>query len=303
VADSAVHLEIFFAGIRFAFEGPSALLEQLEAIPYAQRWSDAAPLAGAGAKPTVCHVTSLQSAGAEPATPSRDERRIAWAWQEGRGELRAHCASAELHATAHEVRAEARLTPNRRGAESLLTGLSAALLHRLGGAILHAASLELRGVVVALIGPSGAGKSTASRQLEDGRLFSVDRLAVAPVQGGGWLAFPMPGGTRSPLDLPPSPCPEGPLRALLRVRKAADGPRLEPCASPQAVALLRESAFHTGLDPRAEQELLAHLERLAAQVPVANLHTSLGTMFAAALGRWLAQRQTFESDQGQTVSC
>ena len=298
VVELESRLELLFSGIHFIFEGPDALLAALERVPCARRETGEALRGRADSEPS-CLVSRLVALDApDPHRPPQD-RRLGWAWQGGRAVLRSRHASAELEGPPAATRGEARLTPNRRGAESLLTGLCGALLHRMGGTILHAASLELQGSVIALIGPSGAGKSTASRQLEGGRVFSVDRLAIAPAGQQGWLAFPLPGGTRSALDPPASSSVRAPLAAVLRIRKAARGVWLEPCAPAQAVALLRQSAFHSGLDAQAEQELLTHLERLAGEVPVANLHSSLGTLFGPALGRWLAHRQTAAADQGQ----
>jgi hypothetical protein len=292
VAGANPHLELFFAGIRFAFEGPAVLLEALAHVPCTHSSTGWASPGDGGVAHVCCAVAPL--AGLELAGGDPLARRLEWAWQGGRALLRSRHARAELHGAAEGARAEARLTPNRRGAESLLTGLAAALLHRSGGAILHAASLELPEGVIAIIGPSGSGKSTASRQLDSGRVFSVDRLAVAP-RSQDWHAFPLPGGTRSPLDLPPATSARAPLRAVLRIRKAASGACLEPCSPAQAVALLRQSAFHSGYDAQAERELLAHLERLSDTVPVANLHSSLGTMLGPVLGRWLAHRPTTSS--------
>jgi hypothetical protein len=290
-----------FAGLHFEFEGAPALLEQLKRVPCVRPWDAGAVSEVRGARVTRCRVAAFDAAEALAQAAARSVRSIEWSWRGERATLLGRFVSAELQYSAAESRANARLTANRRGAESLLTALAASLLHRLGGAILHAASLELEGVALALIGPSGAGKSTASRQLSGARAFSVDRLVVAPAEQGGWLAFPLPGGTRSALDLPPTSCTRAPLRAILRVRKSTQGTRLEACSLPMAVALLRESAFHPGVDPDAEQELLAHLQGLAREVPVANLHSSLGTMLGPPLGRWLAQRQTKTADQGQAL--
>lgn len=295
-------LRLVFAGVRFEFEGAAKLLAQLEQVPYTRRWTDAEGLTGNASEVASCRVLLLDPARSAPAPDAREARRIGWTWQENRARVESWHACAELRGADAEQRFEARLTANRSGAQSLLTGLSAALLHRRGGAILHAASIELHAGVIALIGPSGAGKSTASRQLEGGRGFSIDRLAVAPQPGGGgWLAFPSPGGTRSALDPPASTATEGPLLAILRVRKAASGLTIEHCPPATAVALLRQAAFFPAADTPAELELLVRLQRLSAEVPVANLHSSLGTMFAAPLGRWLSDRHAGKPGEAQTL--
>jgi hypothetical protein len=299
VSGSDAQLELFFAGIRFALEGPRALLAVLEEVPCARRWSETPASACHAAASVCCLLAPLESPElAAPAPPCSGpsgapaaERRLAWNWHGTRASLRSRHASAELDADSGAARCRAQLTPNRRGAESLLLGLAGALLHRAGGAILHAAGLELAGEAIAMIGPSGAGKSTAGRQLEGGRLFSADRLAVAP-SAAGWLAYALPGGTRSVLDLPASSSLQAPLRAVLRIRQAASGARLERCPPLQALVLLCQAGLHPGLEAEAEGELLAHLVRLSHEVPVANLHSSLGTLLSAPVSRWLAQHSS-----------
>ena len=70
---------------------------------------------------------------------------------------------------------EAWLAPSARAPHFLLGGLAVMLSHRLGGGVLHAASVEFDGGVVAFVGPSGAGKSTACRHMAGAPLVSVDR--------------------------------------------------------------------------------------------------------------------------------
>jgi hypothetical protein len=296
----ALRVELAYAGCRFEFEGPAELLAQLERVPYARLCTNETAFTGNGSEVTRCSVALLDPARGATLGGPREARRIGWSWHEDRAHMESWHARAQLRGTGAEQRFEAQLTANRSGAQSLLTGLSAALLHRRGGAMLHAASIELHGAVIALIGPSGAGKSTASRQLEGGRRFSVDRLAVAPEPGNGWLAFPLPGGTRSALDPPVSTATQGPLRAILRVRKAASGVAIDHCPMPMALALLRQAAFFPRADSQAELELLVRLQRLATEVPVANLHSSLGTMLATPVGRWLSDRHAWKSGEGQT---
>lgn len=285
VSPLAGQILLEFAGARFLFDGPPALLQHLQHVPCAVRVPEGSL---AEASLPYCQVTALEGATEHP-PPSRRRPRLEWAWHDSVATLRSRHATAELHCGGGAPRASARFTPNRRGAESLLLALSAASLHGRGGVMLHAAALELGGSVIALIGPSGAGKSTTCRQQAGARLYSVDRLAVAPSREG-WLAFPMPGGTRSAQDLPPSPLQRAPLRAILCVQKAASGCAIESCTPLQGVAALRQSAFHPGLAVDAELQLLAHLQRLVREVPVAHLQTGLGTLLAEPLGRWLSRR-------------
>lgn len=160
------------------------------------------------------------------------------------------------------------------------------LCRRLGGAVFHAASVELDGGVVAFVGPSGAGKSTACRHMEGAALVSVDRLAVVPL-GSTWLSHPLPGGTRPVPDMPNAAPRWRPLTAVLRVHQSANGTGIDAPAPALAVTSLRESTFQSGLGPRAEEELLSALEQLVQHVPVARLELQLGASLKPLLRRWL----------------
>src|SRR5690606_32324814 len=78
---------------------------------------------------------------------------------EGRGAER--CEPAGCEPEGHAFEGDAGLAADALAPHYLLGGLAVMLCRRLGGAVLHAASVELSGGVVALMGPSGAGKSTA----------------------------------------------------------------------------------------------------------------------------------------------
>lgn len=305
---AAAKLGLSFAGVHFWLEGPEGILSSLAEVPLALRLSALpAGVAEPGGMLAQHSAHAVRPAGLvkvrcvlDPAwrvsARSRAElgpRGVAWHWGAGGGHaLTQHAEVRWRLGEGGEVCAEATLSASPRAAESLLTALASALLHRAGGAILHAASVELAGGVVAFVGPSGAGKSTACEHVVGARQFSLDRLAVVPAPSAagvsaGWMAHPLPGGTRSQRGLPDAISLGRPLLAVLGVHKAPSGCELSVCARGQAVALLRAAAFHANRQPGAELELLAHLERLARELPVGGLHLSLGTSLEPLLSRWL----------------
>jgi hypothetical protein len=288
-------LDVSFAGIQFTFVGPAALLTRIESTPRVLVLRDSAPSAEARPFAKVwCRVRPASLPGATGAPPAFGGRAVEWQWRGDSGHVRTQHAQAHWQLGPNGASAEATLGPSRRAAEGLLVALTGALLHRAGGALIHSASVEQPDGVIAFVGPSGAGKSTACEHVEGALQFSFDRLAVVPVGGDlgrrAWRAYPLPGGT-PPTSNTPEPGSHGrPLKAILRIRQAAHGCWLEECSTSQAVALLRESAFHTNQGPAAELGLLALLEQLAIEAPIANLHFSLGTSLGPAVSRWLTEK-------------
>ena len=312
---------IWFAGVRLTFEGPRTVLEHLARVPLAvvesSRLERIAPQPADDSRVAFASLSCrvFAATGHDVAGPgwALGSRGIHWQWHEGGGMAVTQRAEARWQSGPAGFSAEATVVPTQRAAEGLLVSLSSALLHRAGGAILHAASIELPEGVVAFIGPSGSGKSTACRHVSGASQFSLDRLAVVPLVGQTrsprrarptdlghealvseaglgttWLACPLPGGTPFEPSLPTSCSRARPLQAVFRMRQVDRGCRLGECSTSQAVALLRESAFHAGPGAGAELELLAQLERLALSVRVANLHLSLGTSLGPLLSRWLS---------------
>ncbi len=311
-----------FAGLHFELEGEQRTCERVARV--ARREGMAAIAGEMGTGPSdVSHIVSpkflrgcllhLQPrAFAPPAPPAA----LTWRWTQEGGTLATRFVFAQLEHAAGRVVARAWLDDDARAPHDLLNGLVVMLTHRLGGAVFHAASVEVADRVVAFVGPSGAGKSTACLHMDQAPIFSVDRLALLPVESippelvalhadasgtpaavaparrapasrHRWFAHPLPGGTR-PFTHTPFARPRWlPLACLLGVQKSAQGARIVTPSRAGAVTLLRESTFQAGLTPEAERELLASLDDLASHVPVGRLHWSLGATLKAVSSRWL----------------
>jgi hypothetical protein len=184
----------------------------------------------------------------------------------------------------------AHIAPDDAAMLALLRGISAAIVHREGGLVLHAAGAELGGRAVLFVGPSGAGKSTALRQTEGARCFAYDHVALLPgPEGGSWLAWGLPGGTA-----PRAPAASGvvfPLAAVLRVRQARAGePRFTPASGTEALFAVRESVECADDSVGGEDVYLRAVTELACQVTIGSLATVLGRPNDAALAELLAGR-------------
>lgn len=177
--------------------------------------------------------------------------------------------------------ASARVAPEPDAAGALLEALAASVSELDGGLIVHAAGVQLDEKAYLFIGPSGAGKTTAAGQVFGGRSFAVDRVAISMARGDT-QAWALPGGTRPAGGVD---CNSGcrlPVGAVLRVVKSSVL-RVETLATHRAVAVVRESTLMTRWDPRAEEQRLSAIERLALAVPVVRLETPLGTPLAHSL--------------------
>ena len=187
----------------------------------------------------------------------------------------------------HRYAATARLGDGVDGLSGLLRGISAAVLHREGGLVLHAAALELDGRAILFVGPSGAGKSTAVRLTEAGRCFAYDHVALAPTRNG-WYAWGLPGGTAA--DAPLAPHTVYPLAAVLRVRQAAFGePQLTRLTAAQTLFAVRESVEWADETPAGEDSYLRAATQLSSSVAIGAITTVLRRSNSAALRAWLAR--------------
>jgi hypothetical protein len=252
-----------------------------------------------------CRLHMLSSAGAERTILPRSG--ITWHWGEGGGQVVTRFAHAHISGGVSGFYGRAWVDDDALAPHFLLSGLTALLAHRLGGAVLHAASVELDAGVIAFIGPSGAGKSTACCHVAHAPLFSVDRLAIVPLGLAGsaeagspeagsseagpmWLSHPLPGGTRPVPDMPSAEPRWLPVAGILRVERSAADTTIGVPSLAGAVRSLRESTFQAGVGPGVEAELLGILEHLAQRVPVARLHLNLGASLGPLLSRWLVDQ-------------
>ncbi|HKO91727.1 MAG TPA: hypothetical protein VJU61_11265 [Polyangiaceae bacterium] len=297
-----------YAGLGFSLQGPDDLLARFARVVSYDAGTVASSPARPGGKLDVepLALATLECRLHEASPPTRrlesaSERGwLRWEWTGQEARVWTLSAEARISRRGADFSVELWLPRGDRAVQTLLGGLSSAVLHALGGAILHSASVYLDGGVIAFVGPSGAGKSTASRQAH-GSLFSIDRLAIAPLppagasgraplQGpSGWMAYPLLGGTLLDPGLPRAPSAWLPLHAVLRVHQAAHGCRVETCSPTGRLALLRESTYLGGHGASTELELLSRLERLSAEVAVARLHFSLGTSLTSLLRRFISQ--------------
>jgi hypothetical protein len=187
----------------------------------------------------------------------------------------------------------ARVAPGSEGMLALLRGVSAAILHREGGFVLHTAAVELDGQAVLFVGPSGAGKSTAVRLTRGGRCFAYDHAAVVPGPHG-WLAWGLPGG--SAVDAPMADGVVYPVAAVLRVRKADAGlTRISELSGTEALFALRESVEWADDSPGAEDVYLRAVTELSSTITVGSIATVLGRSTDVALRKLLRKRPQTEA--------
>lgn len=296
-------------GLCFSLEGADELVARAARVAsYGPRTPSTAPQPespedNAGQRSLAAIGCRLHQAppSAKP-LKSRNERGwLRWEWTGDEARVWTLSGEARISRRASELWVEAWLPAGDRAVQTLLGGISSAILHALGGLIVHSSSVRLDGGVIAFVGPSGAGKSTASRQAKGASLFSVDRLAIVPLRAasgsrnagtqgrGGWLAYPLLGGTVLDPEMPRAPTAWSPLHAMFRVHQAPHECRVEASSPAGKLALLRESTYLGGHSANAELELLSRLEQLSTDVAVARLHFSLGTSLTALLRRSVPQ--------------
>lgn len=306
IAEGLARAEVVcHAGLGYVLEGDAVACERVARVARA----GAAPGANVGAAsaegaansvaPKFAARCRLRLASPGPITHATPRGGLAWSWGADGGRLSTRGAVARVREAADGFDGVGWLADDGRAPHELLGGLAVMLSRRLGGGVFHAASVVLDGGVIAFVGPSGAGKSTACRHVGQAPLFSVDRLAVLPaavlpaallpadVAGATWMAHPLPGGTRPVPSITSAEHRWLPLAGALRVQRSTSETAIVRLAPARAVMSLRESTFQAGLAPHAERELLAALDELAQQVPVARLELRLGASLAPLLRRWL----------------
>ncbi len=214
-------------------------------------------------------------------------REIKWEWSGDVARVETGRVRAELRRLAPgKYAATALVVPNDAGCSALVTALTAAVVNREGGFVLHAAGVEIDGRAVLFIGPSGAGKTTAANHCQGARWFARDRAVVYPTPLG-WYAAGMAGG--DDVDLPRASASQKPVGAILRVRRGAQRLAIHRAGSPTSICSLRESMMNTVLDRDLESEVLEALMAVASECFVGSLTSTLGVNLLGDL-RALVQR-------------
>jgi hypothetical protein len=286
--------ELFFGGASFRIACASPALAQ-----HVVRELSVLPCSRSAATPDqarlgVCELVLERSLALSPlVADDAAERALDWSWQGSECRLETSSALAQLQVAGDgSCSGRAALALRRGSLEALLSGVAAALLYRRGGAVLHAAAIEVAGQVLAFIGPSGSGKSTAAR-LSGAPLFAVDRLALLPPTEPHrcWLACALPGGTSEPENRARSRELVLRLRAVLRVGPKSSPLALAALTGPRSLAQLRAAMFQGVRSPRDERVLLDGALALSRAVPVAELCFSDDSDLAPAIRRWLSSAE------------
>ncbi len=212
------------------------------------------------------------------------DRTIGWRWTGDDCEVSASALSARLrHVQAKRYAATALVPMDAWGTHSLLNGLSAAVVDRAGGLLVHAATVTLDGQALLFIGHTGAGKTTAANLCAGARWLGHDRAVLYPHRGA-WFVSGLPGGEAC--ALPRDARRVRPLGGIFAIAHGSR-PELEDLSVARAAAVLRQSVQAPA--GAAEVELLGRVAALAASGRVRRLHTALGAPLTELLTGALAR--------------
>lgn len=275
---------VSFGGVVFDLLSAEPLIPGLSATRGLSRGADARTVAD------VACAVHVDAGRVWPSTPPSDIR-FATDAASGKTQVRAATFEVELSQLGPgRYAAAAQVAPGVDALVGLLRGVAAAIVHREGGLLVHAAGLELDGAAVLLVGPSGAGKSTALRHSSAGSCFAFDHVALVRVTGQ-WFAWGLPGGTapgaHDAFDA------AYPLAGVLRVRKltTASAPRAGGLSGAQALFVLRESVECADQSAGAEDVYLHAVMELSSQVPVGAIETVLGCDNVQPIRGWLRRQR------------
>jgi hypothetical protein len=216
-----------------------------------------------------CVVSPAPELEREPFT-----REIRWEWAGEVARVETGRMRAELRRLGSgRYAATAMVVPTENGCSALVTALTAAVVNREGGFVLHSAGVELDGRAILFIGPSGAGKTTAANHCRGARWIARDRAAVYPTPLG-WYASGLAGGDA--IDLPRARSAVLPLAAVFRVRHAVERGAILTDSRLSALRNLRESVMCTVRDPVEEADLLERVCTFVDAARVAELAVVLG---------------------------
>lgn len=270
-------------GLQLRFEGPSRLLDLLRG-----RFAAWPPAPRDAAAAWRIRLTDLDPRAALPAGAAAD--------REAQPEIRLDGARLALRGAG--IRARAHLTTG--DAEAAVGGpcaaahldylgrvLTALLLDRAGGLLLHGAGLVRGGRGLLLLGPSGTGKTTAARNAAGAIVLNDDLVALLPGADGAWrlLATPFSNATQ----VRPAPG-QAPLAGILRLRPASE-PAIAALSAGRAVAELLGAVPVLVADAQRLPPLLERLNRLAAAAPCAILRLRDRPDYWPVVDAWLAEGQ------------
>jgi hypothetical protein len=234
---------------------------------------------------SISPVAGEVHAVVSPAPELRENigREIRWQWDGDVAHLETGRVRAELRRLGRgRYAATALVVPDAFGCSSLVTALTAAIVKREGGLVLHAAGVELDGRAVLFIGPSGAGKTTAANHCQGLRWIARDRAAIYPTPLG-WYAAGMAGG--DVIELPPASARVLPLGAIYRIGRGVETVAAVPLQGVDAIRALRESVQSIAASPIEESARLDAIVRVSDACTVGRLETCLGAPLVDTLRR------------------
>lgn len=162
-----------------------------------------------------------------------------------------------------------------------LQAVAVAVLCQEGGAMVHAAGVEVDGAAFLFVGPSDAGKTTAC-VLTGGPLLAIDRVALVP-QGEGWAAWAVPGGPEDEVELGRTAQPVLPLGAILRVVQATGEPEARLLPGVRATMVVRAALQWPFRGAREEERAVDAADAIRRRARVGEARTVLGRPLAPAL--------------------
>lgn len=163
--------------------------------------------------------------------------------------------------------------------------LTALLLDREGGLLLHGAGLVRDGRGLLLLGPSGTGKTTAARNAAGSRVLNDDLVALLPAAGGGWELHATPFS--NPSQVRPA-WGRAPLAGILRLRQATP-PAIGPLSAGQALGELAAAVPVLVADAGRLPSLMTRLAHLAQATPCAVLRLGPRPDYWPVVDAWLAR--------------
>lgn len=190
---------------------------------------------------------------------------------------------------------EVELAPNAT-IENVLRAVYAWLCVQDGSLLLHAAGVVRDGGGFVFFGPSGAGKTTTARiAARTAEVVSDDLVVVRRGSDGFWLhGVPF----RGTLSDAPRANQSAPLEGLFRLRQDT-AHFVKPIGRAEAIADLAAAAPFIVREKSLSGLLIGVAARLAAEVPVLELHFKRDDGFWTAIDRYHAEVPAAASPDGR----